>query len=134
MANGVTLSPPLRGGREGAVNCYIMTLLSIDWSDRFLLAAIAVGVVFCILLAIVVVLQVFTVIAMKTTRKASEVKTNYKESKQAKSFDKASDEDKAAVAVALYLYYYEKNNRENRILTIKPNQPSAWHYELNERL
>ena len=111
-----------------------MTLLSIDWSDRFLLAAIAVGVVFCILLAIVVVLQVFTVIAMKTTRKASEVKTNYKESKQAKSFDKASDEDKAAVAVALYLYYYEKNNRENRILTIKPNQPSAWHYELNERL
>ncbi len=133
MANGVTLYPPLRGGREGAVNCYIMTLLSIDWSDRFLLAGIGVGMVLCILVAIVLVLQIFTFIAMKTTRKASEVKTNYKETKQAKSFDKASDEEKAAVAVALYLYYYEKNNRENRILTIKP-QPSAWHYELNERL
>ena len=76
-----------------------MTLLSIDWSDRFLLAGIGVGMVLCILVAIVLVLQIFTFIAMKTTRKASEVKTNYKETKQAKSFDKASDEEKAAVAV-----------------------------------
>jgi len=111
-----------------------MMLLTVGWSDKLLLAGIAVGVVFCILLALVFVLQIFTIIAKKTTKKASEVKTNYKETKQAKSFDKASEEDKAAVAVALYLYYYEKNNRENRILTIKPNQPSAWHYELNERL
>ncbi len=70
----------------------------------------------------------------KTTAKAINVKADYKDKKQAKAFDKASDEEKAAVAVALYLYYYEKNNRENRILTIKPNPNSAWHSELNERL
>lgn len=109
-------------------------LASLDWADRLALAGSSVGVVFVILLALVAILGIFTIIARKTMHKASEVKVKRQEKKETKNFQNASEEDKAAVAVALYLYYYEKNNRENRILTIKPNQPSAWHYELNERL
>ncbi len=108
-------------------------LAALDWADRFILAGSSIGVVFVILIALVAILGVFTFVAKKTNAKATEVKVKRQEKKETKTFEKASEEDKAAVAVALYLYYYEKNNRENRVLTIKPT-PSAWHYELNERL
>ncbi|MBQ7157643.1 MAG: OadG family protein [Bacteroidaceae bacterium] len=111
-----------------------MIPLITDWPQAWSMAGMGVGAVFVILILIVCVLQIFSVMARKTTAKAINVKTDYKEKKQAKAFNKASDADKAAVAVALYLYYYEKNNRENRVLTIKHNPNSAWHAELNERL
>ena len=52
---------------------------------------------------------------------------------EAKSFEKASEEDKAAVATALYLYFEEMDNRESHVLTIVP-YPSAWGATLNPRL
>ena len=64
---------------------------------------------------------------------AKAVKSTIETIEQAKTFEKASEEDKAAVAMALYLYFQEKNNRENRVLTIVP-YPSAWGAQLNPRL
>jgi hypothetical protein len=61
------------------------------------------------------------------------VKSTIETSLEAKSFEKASDEDKAAVAMALYLYFNERDNRESRVLTIVP-YPSAWGATLNPRL
>jgi len=110
-----------------------MQLLTIT-SDSWIIAGISVAVVFAILIVLVGILYIFTAVAKKTTAKASAVIVTRKETKQAKTFEKASEEDKAAVATALYLYFAEKNNRENRVLTITPGQPSAWHAQLNPRL
>ena len=110
-----------------------MQLLSISDPQRWLLAGISVLVVFSILVILVAILNVFTIVAKKTTEKAKAVKSTIETIEQAKTFEKASEEDKAAVAMALYLYFQEKNNRENRVLTIVP-YPSAWGAQLNPRL
>ncbi len=110
-----------------------MQLLSISDPQIWLLAGISVLVVFSILVILVAILNVFTIVAKKTTEKAKAVKSTIETIEQAKTFEKASEEDKAAVAMALYLYFQEKNNRENRVLTIVP-YPSAWGATLNPRL
>ncbi len=110
-----------------------MQLLSISDPQIWLLAGISVLVVFSILVILVAILNVFTIVAKKTTEKAKAVKSTIETIEQAKTFEKASEEDKAAVAMALYLYFQEKNNRENRVLTIVP-YPSAWGAQLNPRL
>ena len=97
------------------------------------MAGISVLVVFSILLILVFILGIFTAIAKKTTAKVKAVKSTLDSSLEAKSFEKASDEDKAAVATALYLYFNERDNRESRVLTIVP-YPSAWGAQLNPRL
>ena len=110
-----------------------MRLLSITDPQIWLLAGISVLVVFSILLILVLILGIFTAIAKKTTAKVKTVKSTIETSLEAKSFEKASDEDKAAVAMALYLYFNERDNRESRVLTIVP-YPSAWGAQLNPRL
>ena len=110
-----------------------MQLLSISDPQIWLLASISVLVVFSILLILVLILGIFTAIAKKTTAKVKTVKSTIETSLEAKSFEKASDEDKAAVAMALYLYFNERDNRESRVLTIVP-YPSAWGATLNPRL
>jgi Na+-transporting methylmalonyl-CoA/oxaloacetate decarboxylase gamma subunit len=110
-----------------------MQFLSISDPQVWLLAGISVLVVFAILVILVLILNVFTVVGKKTTEKAKAVKSTIETSLEAKSFEKASDEDKAAVATALYLYFEERDNRESRVLTIVP-YPSAWGAQLNPRL
>ena len=110
-----------------------MHLLSITDPQIWLLAGISVMVVFSILVILVAILNVFTIAAKKTTEKAKAVKSTIATNLEAKSFEKASEQDKAAVATALYLYFEERNNRENRVLTIVP-YPSAWGAQLNPRL
>jgi len=110
-----------------------MNFLSITDSQIWLLAGISVLVVFSILLILVLILGIFTAVAKKTTAKVKAVKSTLDSSLEAKSFEKASDEDKAAVAMALYLYFNERDNRESRVLTIVP-YPSAWGATLNPRL
>jgi len=111
-----------------------MYLLSISDPNIWLLAGVSVGVVFAILLVLVAILGIFTAVAKKTTAKAVAVKSTIVDAKQTRSFEKASEEDKAAVAVALHLYFTEKENRESRVLTITPTPNSAWGSQLNPRL
>ena len=99
-----------------------------------MLAGVSILVVFSILVILVLILNLFTLAAKKTEAKVSAVKETHDEKKQAKTFNKASEEDKAAVAVALHLYFTEKENRESRILTIVPTPNSAWGATLNPRL
>ncbi len=110
-----------------------MKFLSISDPQIWLLAGISICVVFAILIILVLILSLFTAAAKKTTEKAKAVKSTIETSLEAKSFEKASEEDKAAVATALYLYFQERDNRESRVLTIVP-YPSAWGAQLNPRL
>lgn len=89
-------------------------------------------VVFAILLILVAILGIFTAVAKKTTAKVSAVKETHQENKQVKTLEKSED-DSAAIAMALWLYFDEKENRENRVLTITPTPNSAWGAQLNPR-
>lgn len=95
------------------------------------MTCIGVGVVFAILVVLVLVLQVFNLVAKKASS-TNAPKAGIAEL-PVKSLEEASELDKAAVATALYLYQKSKGDQESGVLTIKKAQ-SAWHAVLNERL
>lgn len=108
-----------------------MYFLSITDPQIWLLAGISILVVFSILIILVIILNIFSLVSKKqTTAKAKAVKGS---TEQPKGLEKASEEDMAAVATALYLYFEEINNSESRVLTISPYN-SAWGAQLNPRL
>lgn len=108
-----------------------MHFLSIKDPQNWLLAGISMLVVFAILVILVAILNIFSLVSKKqTTAKAKAVKGS---TEQPKGLEKVSEEDKAAVATALYLYFEEINNSESRVLTISPYN-SAWGAQLNPRL
>lgn len=110
-----------------------MQLLSITDINIWFLAGVSILVVFAILLILVAILGIFTAIAKKTKAKVSAVKETHQENKQVKTLEKSED-DSAAIAMALWLYFAEKENRESRVLTIIPTPNSAWGAQLNPRM
>ena len=100
-----------------------MTLLTIT-TDTWLLAGISITTVFCILIILVLVLQLFGLMGEKGSAVAASVKA------QAQPVSSASEEEQAAVAVALYLYQNDAHDQESGVLTLRETQ-SYWHSELN---
>ncbi|MDO4511642.1 MAG: OadG family protein [Bacteroidales bacterium] len=109
-----------------------MILLATNWADAWTMTGIGVGVVFCILCILVLVLMVFNLVAKKAASSDQPVKAGIADI-PVKPLAEASELDKAAVATALYLYEKSKGDQESGVLTIKMN-PSPWHAVLNERL
>ncbi|MEE0119500.1 MAG: OadG family transporter subunit [Bacteroidaceae bacterium] len=109
-----------------------MNILAVT-TETWGLAGVSVAVVFAILVVLVWILNIFSLLARKTVTKASSAKVAYNQQKQAKTFANASDEDKAAVAMALYLYEQDKKNQESRVLTIT-HTSQTWTSQLNPRL
>ena len=98
------------------------------------MTGIGVGVVFCILIILVFVLQIFNLVATKSTApKASALKAGVAGMPSSNELAETSEFDMAAVTTAVYLYQKSKGDQESGILTIKRG-PSAWHAVLNERL
>ena len=102
--------------------------------ETWTLAGISIAVVFAILVVLVLVLNIFSLVATKAVIKKPSKKKDIKaEYNNAKTLANASLDDKAAVAVALYLYEQEVMNQESGILTITHNDHS-WSSQLNTRL
>lgn len=100
-----------------------MTLLTIT-ADTWLLAGISIATVFCILVILVFVLQLFGQMGGKESAVASSAKA------QPQPVPSASEEEQAAVAVALYLYQNDVHDQESGVLTLRETE-SHWHSELN---
>lgn len=107
----------------------IATISSTTWQ----MTAVGIGVVFAILLVLVFILQIFTLVARMTTAKMEEMKNDICTKQRAKAFEQASDQDKAAVAVALYLYFNDAHDYESGVLTHTYNF-HHWRRELNPQI
>lgn len=101
--------------------------------ETWTLAGISIAVVFAILVVLVWILNIFSFVATKAVIKKPAKKDIKAEYNNAKTLANASLDDKAAVAVALYLYEQEVMNQESGILTITHNDHS-WSSQLNTRL
>ena len=97
------------------------------------MTGVGIGVVFIILLVLVLILQIFTLVARMTKAKVNEVKNDFSTKQQAKAFEQASEQDKAAVAVAICLYYNDAHDHESGVLTHTYNF-HHWRRELNPQL
>jgi len=112
-----------------------MTVLSVDWGVAWMLAGISVCTVFVILIILVLVLQVFSMLTEGPNKSAkSQPAAAVSAVPNTASLATASEEEKAAVATALYLYFNNSHDEESGILTIAQNPNSAWHAVLNPRL
>ncbi len=99
-----------------------------DWPTAWLMTGIGVGVVFLILVLLVLVLSIFGKFISMTDTPAKAPAAP-----AAQPVAEASEDDKAAVAVALYLYQNDMHDEESGVLTINETN-SAWHAVLNTRL
>ena len=102
--------------------------------ETWTLAGISIAVVFAILVVLVWILNIFSFVATKAVIKKPSKKKDIKaEYNNAKTLANASLDDKAAVAVALYLYEQDQMEQESGILTITHDDHS-WSSQLNTRL
>lgn len=111
-----------------------MLFLTVNWGETWMLAGVSVGVVFAILLTLVLVLQIFSIIASTTNKVAPKAAAKIAEPVKAQPVANASEDEKAAIAAALYLYFNNAHDEESGILTIHREDHPAWHAELNETL
>ena len=111
-----------------------MTVLSVDWGVAWMLAGICVATVFFILLVLVLVLQIFSMVTKGSSKDVKSQPAAVPAITKAASLATASEEDKAAVATALYLYLNNSHDEESGILTIAQEQDPAWHAVLNPSL
>lgn len=104
-----------------------------SWADRCYLAGISVATVFVILIVLVFVLQIFNMVAQGASKAPKAAAAAAPAAPKATPVADASEEEKAAVATALYLYMNNAHDEESGVLTIAPSQ-SAWGAVLNPRL
>lgn len=123
----------------------MITLLSVNWGDVWAMAGIGFGVVFIVLLLLVFVMFLLGYTVQKLekpgTKKVTVAPATVAASTPAPAATKAvpaseaSDADKAAIAMALYLHFFNNvHDEESHVITIHHNEHSAWHHELNEHV
>ena len=109
-----------------------MTLLTTNWSTVWLMTGLGIGTVFCILVLLILVLQIFTAVAPKTTHTIKAGAMAVKE--KIEEDEIARNNEQAAIATAIYLYLQSQHDEESGMLTIQHTDYTAWHSELNQHL
>ena len=104
------------------------------WGDVWAMTGMGFGVVLVVLVVLVFILMAFGALSKIKAPKKSAAAPAAQPMAEAKPLDSASDADKAAVAMALYLYYKDVHDEETGVITIQHNRHSAWHHELNKHL
>ena len=107
-----------------------MNILAIT-IEALQLAGVSIVVVFAILIALVILMELFSMVANKKTKAETSPKSI--QAQAATPVADADEEEKAAIAVALYLYEKEKNSLENQVLTLTYHN-KVWNSQLNPRL
>ncbi len=107
-------------------------ILLTDWSTAWLMSGMGMGIVFCILILLVLILQFMgNMIAHKKSSNAPQSNGNTASNHCAEG--KLSEADLAAVAIAVHLYQNDLHDIESGVLTWHPTE-TAWHSELNPTL
>ncbi len=114
----------------------IIPLVEVNWTNVWMETGIGFGIVFVVLTLIIFILSLFNVFANGKNNKAVSAPTVQTPAATATAAPvaSASDEDKAAVATALYLFYQNVHDVESGVITIRHNENSTWHQVLNPRL
>lgn len=101
------------------------------WADSWARTGMGFGVVFIVLVILVFVLMAFGIFSRVPTKKNVQPASAASVAVKPNVASAASDDDKAAIATALYLYFQNVHDEESHVITIHHNANSAWHHELN---
>ncbi|MBQ0089116.1 MAG: OadG family protein [Prevotellaceae bacterium] len=108
-------------------------ILSVNWADVWSMTGMGFGVVFCVLVVLVAVLYIlgYSVSSMEKKTAAPAVGQPTVAPVANKTIS-ASEQEKAAIATALYLFFKNAHDEEPDVVTIRHSHHSAWHSELNK--
>ena len=106
-------------------------ILATNWTTAWLMTGMGVGVVFCILLLLVLILQIFSLVATGKEKTPSPVKTVSRDNGDEHPILSEYKDDMAAIATTLYLYMNNAHDEESGVLTIHLDEHTLWHAELN---
>ncbi|MBR5197653.1 MAG: hypothetical protein IKW42_05475 [Alistipes sp.] len=94
-----------------------MMILATNWGNAALMALVSIMLVFVVLVLLIVVLKLFGVIFAKKETATTAA---------AASSDEITDEEVAAIAVAVNLFF-NRHDEESDVLTFRQNHDvSAW--------
>ncbi len=111
-----------------------MEILAIDWKNAFLFSGFCMLVVFSVLTILVIILSFFgKIMSAHNTRKEAAKAAASAASTPATSGATLSEQENAAIATALYLYFNDNHDKESYRITIKDVQSpwSAKFYGIN---
>ena len=96
-----------------------MMMLATDWSFAVLVALVSILLVFALLILIIFILKIFGAVFAEKKKASAAVATN-------SSSDEISDEEVAAIAMAVNLFF-NRHDEESDVLTFRQNHDvSAW--------
>lgn len=96
----------------------MMLLVATNWGNAGLMALVSIMLVFTVLVLLIFILKLFGVIFAKKETPAS--------TSAATSSDEITDEEVAAIAVAVNLFF-NRHDEESDVLTFRQNHDvSAW--------
>ncbi len=98
------------------------------------MTGMGVGTVFCILVLLVLVLQIFSAVAEKGNAVPAKKTLAAQKVAETPLPEDASDRQAVAIATALYLHMENAHDEESGVLTIHMDEHPAWHAELNASL
>ena len=109
-------------------------VIATNWTTAWMMTGMGIGVVFCILLLLVLILWVFHRVAAGKDKAPAPVKTVSKDNGEEHPVLTEYLDDMAAIATTLYLYFDNVHDEESGVLTIHVDEHSHWHAELNAGL
>ena len=100
-----------------------MLILSINWTNAFIVTVLGLVIVFIVLGLLIALLYGFGVITNKLVKDENIMNQNNRQ-----SMEVTPKIDSAAIAMALHLYYADIHDEESDIITIKSisNKYSPW--------
>ena len=106
----------------------MMLLAATNWGNAGLMALVSIMLVFTVLVLLIFVLKLFGVIFSEKVKKNAAVPVST-------SSDEISDEEVAAIAVAVNLFF-NRHDEESDVLTFRQNHDvSAWQVRnINKQL
>ncbi|MGM9819033.1 MAG: OadG family transporter subunit [Paludibacteraceae bacterium] len=107
-----------------------MIMLATNWTNVLIMTGVGIGVVFIVLVLLVFILQLFGAIATTDFKKKNAKTVSNVANSTTEPQHSASDAEKAAIAMALHLYFAEVHDTESYRLTIRQNANSAWSSKL----
>lgn len=110
-----------------------MMILAVNWANVAIVTLFGIGMVFFILCVLILILSIFSVLMSINIKKApkTEKQVVAQATENTSITDKsASEGEKAAIAMALHLYFAEVHDTESYCLTIRQNTNSAWNSKI----
>jgi len=105
-----------------------MTLLIVDWSHVWLVTGVGFIMVFILLVFLTLILNLFGKLMIKLNNDKKQTKDSQKTSNPVKATAEADEQDLAAIAMALHLYYNSLHDTDPTEIIIKSvqGQQSPW--------